>query len=108
MANTSDLLQTGLKSIQTGFIDNQASTSGADEYANYHEITISSVDPNKCIPIIQGGVGTAADQGMLMSGASSVSAAVTATVTDATTLKVGSPVTGMDTFQFRWYVIEFH
>lgn len=106
----------GVKSIQSGMVDYQASTSGSEsrlifphqstsQYSEvvYVDITIASVDKNKCIVNIT----TAAD--------SSFSYSFLGVLVNNTTLRVyvgykssGDSYAKTVSSGFTWQVIEFH
>ena len=109
MSTLSQFSGGGVKSVQEGYVSSLYSGSigvaGTRDFA-YLDITISSVNPSKCLVIFDGGFGDGVSGARKPSSASYTT--VTARLTSATTLRLSvTNLTTSATFCGQFQVIEF-
>lgn len=108
MVDLTALVGGGVKSIQTGYLGNQASSSGTGEYEEYHEVTLSpAVVVANCVAWFQGGAAGSASHAAKKSDPTITVYEVTAVVTATDTLKLGCSQAIGTVFNGRWYVVEY-
>lgn len=119
------LLFGGIKPPQTGFIDTTTPSSGSGEDGIYVDVTISAVNVNKAVPMVDGGYGivatnisyVAAGAPMVKtfapgsSPAGAASYGLTCRLINATTLRISvynPPSTSISSQRLaaRWTVVE--
>ena len=96
-----------VRAVQTGYVDSNTLTAGAGEEAKYLDVTIASVNINKCIMFFDGGGSAGANEPFYKAG-DVESAQCTTKLTTATNLRISSPFSGDDAIGGRWTVIELY
>ena len=110
MSTLSQFFGGGIKSVQTGFTSGTAVSIGSGEDLRYRDITISSVNPAKCVVQFEGGMGNSLVEAMMVSGPSGATYAykVTARLLNATTLRLACVSNTYSTIAGRWTITEFN
>jgi hypothetical protein len=99
----------GIKSIQSGYIAGAStggSTSTADQDSRTWDVTVSSVDVNKVIILVDGSSSGSAGGAGRISG-STDSFAVLGRMTSATNLRLSSTQANGSNIAARWQLVEF-
>lgn len=95
--------QSSIKSIQSGLFGTASPSIGAAEDSRYVDITISAVNPSKCVLTLWGGAGDGTDVAWSRGGNGYT---CTMRLINATTLRISSP-TVRSTLVGRWTVVEY-
>jgi hypothetical protein len=96
----------GVKSVQTGFLDNVTASSDAGEDAKYYDVTLgTAVVVANCVCFFQGAYGVNDDQGTHKAGTTTAHEP-TIRVTTTTNLRIASANSATKLIG-RWYVVEF-
>lgn len=97
----------GTKSIQSGFVSTTSlANGGGGEDNSYTDVTISSVDPSKCVVLFEGGAAGTSANAILKSGGTA-SYIVTPHLTSSTNLRLGTAIASQTHLVGRWQVLEF-
>lgn len=98
----------GVKSVQTGFVNNGSLTNGGAGQDNvYCDVTISSVNTAKSVVFFDGGGGSSLGSTAFKGGATA-SFQVMPRLTSATNLRLSVPTSTPTTIAGQWTVLEFN
>lgn len=101
-----------VKSVQSGAVYGLASSAGSGNDTKYADITITAVDPGKCLVMFTGGFANGASVAVYRNGdTTSFTLEVLYRLTSATNLRLHSALALSGTsnsFSGTWQVIEFY
>ncbi|MBR0568357.1 hypothetical protein J5J83_19725 [Azoarcus sp. L1K30] len=96
-----------IKSVQTGIVS-AAMSSGAGQDTKYLDVTISAVDPAKCIVRFVGGIGDAAQNAMYKAGSGFSAYEAFCRLTSSTNLRIHLDASYGTYVHGQWKVEEFY
>lgn len=96
----------GVRSIQTGHINNQATSISTGEDLRYVDVTITAVTVANCVALFQGSIALSTGDAGFYTGTAS-QGIVTARMTSTTNLRLAFAAAAYGFMTGRWYVIEY-